>query len=193
MRTLKFLMMAVVVLGLATACEGGYFTCEGGTKGRGADADSSVGLKVCTQEYQYSFPGISGLSAFLASLISSFDAADFNVDLSSSNVPVTTVGGYATVVLDLKDGSTQARSFEWVRLGDRALVASPATVNAWVQPLLSSVRTINVRFDFEVQSREGVNVVATELNHQGLLIAGSSDSWYFAGNGGCEIGWCETR
>jgi hypothetical protein len=149
---------------------------------------------MCGQSYHYSFTAIQSLSSGRGfGTMSTFDAADFTVDLSSSNVSVTTNSGYATVILDLSDGTTQSNSFQWIRIGDEAVVANPSAVNAWIQPKLSSASEVDVEFDFQVSETEGANMVVTELKHQGSTVTGSSDSWY-VGGGGCAGGAsCEIK
>lgn len=166
MRYPKLLALSIVVLLATTACDppGDALRCQ-----------DHPFPNMCGQSYHYSSASIS----------STFDAADFTVDMSSSNIDVTTTSGYATVIVDLSDGTTQSNSFQWMKLGDEAVVANPSAVNAWVQPKLASIDEVDVEFDFQVSEVGGTNVVVTELEHQGTTITGSSDSWYVNG-GGCD-------
>src|SRR5690625_3334854 len=123
MKYLKLLALSTTVLLMTTACDlpGEPLKCK----------KELPFPNMCQQNYHYNFIEMRGaLPDFAVGLMSTtFDAADFTVDLSSSNIPVTTTSGYATVVVDLSDGSRQSNSFEWIRLGDEAVVANPSAVN----------------------------------------------------------------
>src|SRR5690554_5058308 len=67
---------------------------------------------------------------------STFDASLLSVDLSSSNVPVDSTTGYATVTAKLDNSVNVANSFQWVRVGDIVEVANPSAVNSWLTQYL---------------------------------------------------------
>lgn len=184
MRYLKLLMLSAAVLAMTTACDPPWAPLK---------CQDYPWSNLCEQSYQYKFTQMRSEPGGRAErLFSIFDAADFSVDLSSSNIPVINTSGYATVVIDLSDGSKKSTSFEWIRLGDSLIIANPSAVNAWVQPKLADMDAIHVEFGFEVESAEGVNLVVTILNYQGTAINGSSDSWYVSDDGGCG-GHCQTK
>lgn len=124
---------------------------------------------------------------------SNFDAGLFSVDLSQSNVPIDSTSGYATVTLDLADGSTVANSFQWIRVGDEFVAANPSAINAWLQPYLPDLEEADADIDFVTGSDAGANVVVAELKYAGALHGGASSSWCSGGGGGggcgghCEI------
>ncbi len=147
------------------------------------DASCSTGGRGCTVKgsVQGQWESLKGMSAATGmNLASSFDAAEFDIDVAESTVTVPQTGQVTLELVNGPAGAVRAsRTFGWVRFGNTIRLADPAMVNAWAQQNGSDADTVKYQlaaFQPTGQSA-GLNTLTATSRYNGEVESSVSTTW----------------
>lgn len=134
------------------------------------------------------------LLQLLAESQSTFDAAQFSIDTSGSNVGVPSNGLVTIYLIDAEANSVQAsRVFSWVRSGTDLILSDPNAVNEWALAEGGTANSLEYAVhEFAVSQNTGSNTLVATTQYEGATYASSTTSWN-VGNGGCREVRCHQQ
>ena len=161
-RKIPALTMVLPILSACSVSTTVTTTCDYGSSS-GVNCSSSVAVTVAQK---------NGTTS------NTLDVDDLVFDLGASTVPVTSSSGVGTVVADLAIGGSVSQSFVWIKQGSTLVAQDPTSVNQWIASL-GDVTNFSVSFgSYSVASDPGPNTITGEVKYQGVILGGSSTSWY---------------
>lgn len=115
-----------------------------------------------------------------ATLTTSFDAANFVIDVSESSVTLPDQGNVTIQLINSSTNAIQAsRTFPWVRAGTVLRLADPVAVNAWAQQNGGNADSFNYELESFYPSGQivGLNTLATTSKYNGEVQSSASTTW----------------
>ena len=170
-----------------TGCSGAKWFVKGSCKS-GGDCEVSGGIEGTLKK--------QGNRTLLNELLEgegTFDAAQFAIEVSDSNIALPSTGRVEIRLRDSSTGNVHAAStFSWVRAGNALKLADPDSVNDWA--LRSSATSDALEYQLEpfvVQQVEGGNALTFSSTYEGSVTASSTTSWHSGGS--CRSARCHAQ
>lgn len=173
---------AAMAAGFLTGCEATAWEATANCEGGSAGWKCSGGGK------------ISG--TFQKNTATSFDAANFSIDLDGTTVGTPAFGNVTISLVDSSTHSVQAAQvFTWVKSGARLYLADPAQVNSWAQLNAGSANSVAYGLhQFDVTGvTGGDNMFSATSEYAGVPRAVSISTFSGRVSGGCRVGHCQVQ
>lgn len=187
-RVIQFSILAMTAIVL-TACEPKEWEVEANCEGGSSSWKCSGGGKIkgTFQKQQR--------NSFYAASTSSWDAANFSIDLDGSTVGTPSTGNVTISLVDSQGNVVQAtKIFAWFKSGTRLYLVNPSEVNTWAQENAGSADTVRYQLQpFDVSGvSSGDNLFSVTAEYAGDPKA-LSVMTFSSGDSGCGIGYCQEQ